>query len=257
MNEELKKNILKALADNLRYDGRKDLDFREITIEQGISKNAEGSAKVKIGDTEVIVGVKMELGTPYPDTPDQGCMVIGAELLPLSSPDFELGPPGMQAVELARVVDRGIRESKAIDMKQLCVTPGEKVWIVNIDICTINDAGNLFDASSLAALVALKDTKLPEIKDDKIDYKSKTDTPLPIQKEPIEITVHKIGNHFIVDPITEEESAVDARLTVCCTKQGKICALQKGGDYPLTAEDIDKMVDIALTKSKELRKLLK
>ena len=135
--------------------------------------------------------------------------------------------------------------------------PKEKVWIINVDICSINDAGNLFDASSLAALAALKDTRLPALSEDNVvEYKTRTKTPLPLSKEPIEVTVYKIGDKFVIDPITDEEKVIDARLTVCCTKEGKICALQKGGDASLTAEDVLKMVDIALLKSKELRKFL-
>src|SRR3989339_1078431 len=114
-----------------------------------------------MGEQEKRVGNKRKVGEPYPDTPNEGTIIVGAELLPLSNPEFELGPPGIQAIELARVVDRGIRESKAIDFKKLCIEPGKKIWMVIIDICPINDAGNLFDAASLAALAALKDTRYP------------------------------------------------------------------------------------------------
>lgn len=168
-----KKNIIKSLEKGIRYDGRNLLDYREVIVEPNAIKNAEGSARVKIGETEVIVGVKLDVGKPYPDTQDEGALMVGAELYPLSNPDFELGPPGIEAVELARVIDRGIRESKAINQKELCIKEGEKVWMVIIDICTINDAGNLFDASSLATLAALKCARFPEYKDDKIDYKVK------------------------------------------------------------------------------------
>jgi len=90
----------------------------------------------------VFAGVKLEIGTPYPDTPDEGGLMINTELIPLSNPEFESGPPGIQAIELSRVVDRGIRESKAIDMKKLCIEPKEKVWTVIVDIIPINDEGN-------------------------------------------------------------------------------------------------------------------
>src|SRR3989338_9399758 len=141
MHRELKNHIIGLLNQNTRLDGRNLTDYRQpITVETGFIKTAEGSARVKIGGTEIIVGVKMEVGTPYPDNPDEGTIIVGAELLPLSNPDFELGPPGIQAVELARVVDRGIRESKAIDFKKLCIKPGEKVWQLLIDMCPLNDA---------------------------------------------------------------------------------------------------------------------
>lgn len=251
-----RKHILTSLNLNLRYDGRKLDEYRPVSIETGVIKNAEGSARVKIGGTIVLVGVKMSLEKPFPDTPNEGMLMVGAELLPLSNPDFELGPPGIQAIELARVVDRGIRESKAVDMKKLVITPGEKVWGINVDIVSMNDEGNLFDASALAVTAALKAARFPKIEGDKVDYKHITDEKLPVQKTPVSITVVKIGGKLLIDPTTEEEALIDARLTVASMEKDVLCALQKGGIYPLTSKDINEMVELALVKSKELRKHL-
>ena len=254
MYRELRSHIISLLNFDTRLDGRKLTEYRKpIEIERGLVKTAEGSARVKIGETQVIVGVKMGVGEPYPDTPNEGTIIVGVELLPLSNPEFELGPPGIQAIELARVVDRGIRESKAVDFKKLCIEPGKKVWLLIIDICTLNDAGNLFDASSLAALAALMDTKYPSFDGEKVDYKQKTDKKLELEKMPIAVTVIKIGDKFIVDPDTEEEKVIDGRLTVASIEDGTLCALQKGGDFPLTIEDIGKMLNIGIEKGKELR----
>ena len=126
-----------------------------------------GSAKVKIGDTEVIAGIKLDVGEPYTDHEDEGTMVTTLELLPLSSEEFEYGPPRINAIEIARIVDRGIRESGMIDFKKLCLKKGEKVWTVFIDIYSINDGGNLLDASCLAAIVALLEAKMPKYDDKK------------------------------------------------------------------------------------------
>lgn len=255
MSDE-KKHILESLNVNLRYDGRKLDEYRKISVETSVVRNAEGSARVKIGNTEVIAGVKMSMEEPFSDTPDEGILMVGAELLPMSNPDFELGPPGIQAIELARVVDRGIRESKAVDLKQLVIEPGKKVWGLSLDIVTINDEGNLFDASALACIAALKDARFPEYDGEKIDYKKRTSKKLPLKKIPISITVMKIGNNYLVDPISEEEQMIDSRLTVATTEEGIICALQKGGNVPVTLEDVDKMISIAIEKSKEFRKYL-
>ena len=257
MNNELREHVLKLFESNIRLDGRKFTDYRPVKVEVNVINTAEGSARVIIGKTDVIAGVKMEVMKPYPDTPDEGSIMVGAELLPLSSPEFELGPPGQEAIELARVVDRGIRESKALDFKKLCIKEGEKIWMVVLDVCTINDAGNLLDASSLAAIAALRNTAFPEYKDDKIDYKKKTSKKLELKDAPLSVTVIKIGDKFLVDPDSDEEKAIDARLTVASLSDGTLCAMQKGGDYPLTSEDIAKMVDIGIEKGKELRKLVK
>lgn len=256
MNKEMEKHIIKSIAANTRLDGRKRDEYRDIKIEYGVSKTAEGSAKVQLGETIVLAGVKLSIETPYPDTPDQGNLMVSAELKPLASPDFEGGPPGIDAIELARVTDRGIREGGAIDTKKLCITPGEKVWTVSIDVVPLNDAGNLYDAASIAALAALKDAKFPKYDGEKLNYKEHTKESLPLEKEPLGVTVRKIGDYFIVDPTNEEEIVGETRLTVTTTKEGNICAMQKGGEEPLTIEEIDKMVEFALKKSKEVRKKL-
>ncbi|MBN2454252.1 RNA-binding protein, partial [Candidatus Woesearchaeota archaeon] len=168
----------------------------------------------------------------------------------------EAGPPGAAAVELARVVDRSIREANAIDVKKLCMEPGEKVWVVSIDVCTINADGNLIDASALAAIAAIQQVKFPTYDGKKVNYKELTKEKLPIKKVPIAVTVIKMDSQFLVDPTTEEEEVADARLTVSVTEEGNLCAMQKGGDQPLTVDDVDKMVGIAIEKAAELRKVL-
>lgn len=254
-----KSHVMNLLTKDLRLDGRKLEEYRKpITIETNISPKAEGSAKVTMGDTIVIAGVKMDVGEPFPDTQDKGNLMVNAELLPLASPSFESGPPDVFSIELARVVDRGIRESKCVDMEKLCIKEGEKVWNLFVDIYPLNDSGNLYDAAALAALAALKDAKFPEYneKEGKVVFGTKTKKGVPLTKFPISCTLIKIGNKILVDPNKEEEEIMDSRLTVATLDNGEICALQKGGQYSLSTEDIKNMVEIALKKNIELKKLL-
>ncbi|MBU0629223.1 MAG: exosome complex protein Rrp42 [Nanoarchaeota archaeon] len=258
MNEDLREHIITLLNSDKRLDGRKPLEYRKpLNIEYGFTKTADGSAKVILGETEVLVGIKMEIGEPYPDRQDEGTIIVGAELIPLSNPNFESGPPGIQAVELARVVDRGIRESSTLDFKKLCIKKGEDIWRVAIDIVTLNDAGNLFDASALGAYAALQNTVFPKFEDGKIIRKEKTTKKLPLKNVPVSVTVCKIGSKFIVDPTSEEEKVIDARLTVASIEDGTLCALQKGGEYALTEEEIAQMLEIGIEKGNELRGALK
>ncbi len=242
-----------------RADGRKFDEYRDVSIEYGISpKSADGSARVKIGDTEVIAGVKLDLGTPYPDKPDEGTIMVNVELLPLSSSKFESGPPSIDSIELARVTDRGIRECHAIDFKKLCITAGEKIWMVFVDIYPINADGNLFDAAALAAMAAIKDAKFPTLNEDgTVDYKTKTDQGLALNKTPVSCTVWKIKDEYVVDPSEDEEEAASARLTMVFTEKNNVCAMQKGKDAMLTEKDLKSMLDLAEIKTQELRKHLK
>ena len=248
--------VLELLEKGKRIDGRKFDEFREIRIEENVVQKAEGSASVWLGETHVIAGVKLELGTPYADSPDQGVLIVNAEFTPLASPDFEPGPPGEDAIELARVVDRGIRESECIELEKLCITPGEKVWCVFVDISILNHQGNLLDASALASLVALRNTRIPKLEEDKIiigEYEGK----LPVRYKPINITVAKIGNALLIDPSFEEEKVVESKVSVGVRDDDKICAIQKQGSKEISFDEVDKILDLALEKSREIRKLVK
>ena len=105
MSEIKRDHMLKLIEEGKRLDGRGVTDVREIKVVTNVIESADGSARVKMGKTEVIAGVKIIPGTPFPDTPDVGVLTTGAELIPMAHPTFESGPPGEDAIELARVVD--------------------------------------------------------------------------------------------------------------------------------------------------------
>ena len=246
--------IKEYLSQGKRFDGRKPDEFREIVIETGISKNAEGSAKVKLGNTEVLVGVKMDVTEPYPDSKNKGNLMVTAELLPLSSQRFESGPPSIESIELARVLDRMVRESKFIDLEKLCIKEGEKVWNVIIDIYSINAEGNLLDAAGIGVIAALKAARIPEYNEEtgKAKFGEWTKNKIPTKKEvPISITVHKIGNSFLVDPTVEEEDASETRVTIG-SSDGIISSMQKGNNAVLSVEDFDKILDMVNKVWKDL-----
>lgn len=252
-------------AEGKRFDNRDLLEYRDIEIESKVSKKAEGSARVRLGKTEVIVGVKMQIGEPYPDSPDKGNLAVSADLLPLASPRFEMGPPKFPAIELPRIVDRGVRESGMIEFEKLCITPGEKVWTVMIDIYPINDDGNIVDASCIGAVVALKNALIPELdKDGKIDYEKEPKKSLPLSKEtmPIALTFYKLGEHLILDPTREEQEACDVRLTFGASyRDGELMinSAQKsgGGEATFSQEEIEKIISVYPKKFEELNKKLK
>ncbi|MBI2173368.1 MAG: exosome complex protein Rrp42 [Candidatus Aenigmarchaeota archaeon] len=250
--------IIRKMAEkNKRIDGRDAESYRQVSIENGIVSSAEGSSRVRLGNTQVIAGVKIDVGTPFSDTPDEGVLMVAAELLTLASSEFEPGPPGEQAIELSRVVDRAIRESKAIDFSKLCITPKEKVWMVYVDIDVLDDDGNLIDAACLAAVSALLSARMPELDDEKrVKQGTKTSEGLPMKGKPVSNTFVKIGGLIMSDPKIEEVKAMDARLTVGSLENGMLCSMQKGGSEGFTFEEMERMLDMAEKKGKELRNML-
>ncbi|MFH1391646.1 MAG: exosome complex protein Rrp42 [Candidatus Diapherotrites archaeon] len=247
--------VIADLKKNIRADGRKVDDMRQVVITEDVSHNANGEARVKLGETEVLAGVKMILGEPYPDSPDQGSISVGAELLPFADPEFETGPPREAAIELSRVVDRGIRESGAVDFKSLSIVEGEKCWIGFVDIYPLNNDGNLFDAFGIASLKALQGTQLPKIEDGEVvkgEYAGK----IKLNAQPILNTFAKIGNVVVADPTISEEKAMNARFSVAVTEADNITAFQKGLSGSFSVSEIDTAIDVALKNSKQIRKLL-
>ena len=251
------KQIVQSIDKGKRLDGRGLTDYREIKVEQGIIERAEGSARVLLGKTEVMVGTKIEIGEPFPDTPNEGVLTVNAELVPLASSTFEPGPPDENSIEIARVVDRGIRESKAIDVEKLCIEPGKKVFVVFVDVYVLNHDGNLIDASALAAMAALLNTKMPNYEVEKGEVKTKQGyTQLPIRRRPITVTSAKINDKLVVDPWLEEEQIMDARLSIAIDDEDNICAMQKGGSGYFTPEQVLEAAKIAREKAEEIRKKL-
>jgi len=246
----------KYLQEGKRFDDRKLDEFREISIETEISKNAEGSAKVKIGKTEVLVGVKMAVGEPYPDSPNKGNLMTTAELTPLSSSRIDLGRPGFPSIEIGRVIDRALRESGFIDFEKLCIKEGEKVWTLFVDIYSINDDGNLLDAAGIGAIAALMRAKIPKYDEEtgKTVHGEWTDNKIPLTKNvPLSITMHKIGDNFLVDPTREEEDISETRVTIG-THDGSISSMQKGEMQSLTMEEFDKVLELSEKANNEVFK---
>ena len=251
LSEIRRDHIHKLLAKGKRVDGRAWDEFRPISIVPRFSDTAEGSARVKLGNTDVLVGVKMAIGTPFEDTPNKGVLSTNAELIPLASPTFESGPPDEHSIELARVVDRGIRESQMIDLEKLCIEPKKEVWMLFTDVYVLDYDGNLFDAATLGAVAALMSTIVPAKENDRGE-----DFPLPINHIPISITAVQIENSILVDPTLDEEKVAAARLTVTTDENGDLRAMQKGFTGALSIDQINKMIETSQRLGNEMRKML-
>ncbi len=245
--------LLGTLSKGSRFDGRKPDEMREADVSTGVIKTAEGSALGKIGQTMVLASVKFDTATPFPDREDEGIFITNAELLPTASPVFETGPPGEKCIELARVVDRAVRSSEAIDLKSFFIEEG-KVLGLFLDLYVLNYAGNFIDAATLAATSALLNTKLPKIEDGKI-VRGEYTGPLNPKRLPFSVTFNKVGDYWLVDPERDEEVVAECVLTIAATEE-HVCAIQKGKGS-LTREELFNNIDVTFKRADDLRKLAK
>ena len=259
MAEDVREMILKSvrkdialelLKKNERADGRTQYDYRNVEVQKGAVTTADGSALATIGGSKVLCGIKFDMMTPFPDRPEDGVFMTMAEFSPLASPMFEPGPPRENSIELARVVDRGIRSAEVIDTASFFIEEG-KVLGLFIDMFVLDHAGNLTDTAALAAAAALADTKIPKVEDGKIVW-GEYEKELALPMKPVTSTFIKVGDKLLLDPILDEEYAADAQLTIG-TVEGKVSCIQKSGHGSFTKDEVLEAIEVALKKGDDLR----
>jgi len=258
--DKLKRSkILDLLQEGKRIDDRALDEPRPFVIDTGVIPHANGSARVRLGDTEIVSGIKVQPDRPFPDMGDKGIFMCTAEILPLAHPSAETGPPQPDVIELARVVDRGIRESGMIDLSQFVLEKDKSVIGLFADSVVTDHDGNLFDACSYAAVAAIITSKIPkwEIKDDKPAMVEGGESDAPITTIPISITMGRIGEFIIIDPNLDEWGCLDARITITTNSDGNIVALQKGGSAGFTFDQLVKCSELSISAGPKIREIIK
>ncbi|GER46028.1 exosome complex component Rrp42 [Striga asiatica] len=262
MNE--KKFIETALLSDLRIDGRGPFDYRNLTIQFG---SEDGSSEVQLGQTRVMGFVTSQLVQPYRDRPNEGTLSIFTEFSPMADPSFEVGRPGEYAVELGRIIDRGLRESRAVDTESLCVIAGKWVWSIRIDLHILDNGGNLVDAANIAALAALMTFRRPECTLGGEDGQEVTIHPTEVQ-EPLPLIVHHLPiavtfafigaeSTVLIDPSHSEEAVMGGKLTATLNTNGDVCAIQKAGGEGVIQSVIMQCLRIASVKAGDITTKIK
>lgn len=159
--------VLKALLDGLRTDGRFFHEARKARVSLR-RYESQTNAEVDLGKTRILAVVTAVLGAPFGDRGNEGTLNFSVTLGPLAGPQHEVSRGSPVTAELARMLERAIRDSRAIDMEALCVVPGAQVWQLRVDVTVTCDDGNLADACSLGAIAALMHFRRPDVtvKDD-------------------------------------------------------------------------------------------
>lgn len=259
-----KKFIETALLSDLRVDGRRPFDYRNLTINFG---KDDGSSEVQLGQTHVMGFVTAQLVQPYRDRPNEGTLSIYTEFSPMADPSFEPGRPGESAVELGRVIDRGLRESRAVDMESLCVVSGKSVWAIRVDLHILDNGGNLVDAANIAALAALSTFRRPECSLGGDDGQEVIVHP-PEVREPLPLIIHHLPvavtfaffrseSTLVIDPTHYEEAVMGGRMTVTLNANNDVCAIQKAGGEGVLQSVIMQCLRIACVKAGDITTKIK
>jgi exosome complex RNA-binding protein Rrp42 (RNase PH superfamily) len=86
------------------------------------------------------------------------------------------------------MLERQIRDSRAIDTEGLCITPGSQVWALRCDAHVLDDSGNLIDACALATIAAILHFRRAEIS----TQDGKTVIHSYAERAPVPLAIHHI-----------------------------------------------------------------
>jgi exosome complex component RRP45 len=182
----------------------------------------------------------------------------------MASPNFEVGGrPSETAVELERLIQRGLIQTKAVETESLCIVGGSKVWSVRCDLIVLDHGGNLGDACMIAAVAALSHFRRPDVtvtgKNITVHPKSAREpVPLSLHHVPLSVTFAFMDNgvNFVVDPSLKEELVFNGKMTLTLTVQGDLCTINKSGSPAMSPELLLQCTQIAAVKVSELHTVL-
>uniref|UniRef100_A0A8D0LBL6 Exosome complex component RRP43 n=1 Tax=Sphenodon punctatus TaxID=8508 RepID=A0A8D0LBL6_SPHPU len=247
--------------ENCRPYGRELGEFRTTTVNIGSIATADGSALVKLGNTTVICGVKAEFAAPPADATNKGYIVPNVDLPALCSARFRSGPPGEEAQAASQFIADVIENSQIIMKEELCIANGKLAWVLYCDLICLDYDGNILDAFTCAFLAALKNVQLPKVTINEetglaeVNFKEKT--PLNIRKHPIATSFAIFDDTLlIVDPTAEEEDLATGSITVVMDEDGRLCSVHKPGGSGLTGAKLQDCITRAVTRHKEVKKLM-
>ena len=126
------RNIQRGYA--VRPSGRDLSEMRAVSIETGVSKHAEGSCLIRIGDTQVLCTASLEERVPpFLKGAGQGWVTAEYGMLPRSTSsrmrrEAQAGKQGGRTIEIQRLIGRSLRAG--VDRQAL----GERQITVDCDV---------------------------------------------------------------------------------------------------------------------------
>ncbi|KAG0216420.1 Exosome complex component RRP43 [Mortierella sp. GBA30] len=256
----------KFVSQGVRPDGRLLMGFRPTTVHYGVITTANGSSMVRIGGTTVVCGVKAEVAEPRLDAPDQGYLVPNVDLSPVCSSAFKPGPPSSQAQVVSEAINRILKESRVLDLKDLCIEESKAVWALYVDVVCVSYDGNIYDAALASVMAALTNVRIrnptydegtvkvsgaEEINDENSFKLKLARTPLAASFALFDTSIT-----LLADPDDSEESICEGQISVTLDEHDQLCAVSKIGAGSSSQRLLRQCVDKARERSKELRAIM-
>ena len=221
----------------IRPSGRAFDQLRDISLETGVTRYAEGSCLAKFGNTHVLCTASWERGVP-PWMKGQGKGWVTAEygMLPRATHtrgrrEAAAGKQSGRTQEIQRLIGRSLRS--VCDLSAL----GENQITIDCDV--IQADGGTRTASITGGFVALS-LACRYLKAEGIISAD------PIQKQAAAISVGIYQDHPALDVDYPEDSRGEADMNVVMSSDGGFIEVQgTGEERPLTRAELDEMLRLA------------
>ena len=215
-----------------RPDGRAANELRKITIETGVSKFAEGSARISFGDTVVLCLATLEDKVPrFLEGKNRGWITAEYAMLPRATPERSqresmAGRPGGRTFEIQRLVGRALRT--AVDLNAL----GPRS--ITIDCEVLQADGGTRTAAITGGWVAMAHAVA------KI-------APKAVKRNVAAVSAGIVKGELVLDLPYVEDSAADADMNVVATSDGELVEIQGTAEKrPFSRAEFDGVLDLAL-----------
>jgi ribonuclease PH len=225
-----------------RVDGREPGELRPVTMERGVAKFAEGSCRISMGDTVMLVTATVEDRVP-PWMKGQGSGWVTAEygMLPRSGRQRnqrDTMRPNGRSLEIQRLIGRSLRA--VIDLKRL----GERT--ITVDCDAIMADGGTRTAAITGAYVALRDAFDWMVERRMLER-------APLTEAIAAVSVGVVGGLELLDLCYEEDSRAAVDLNLVMTDRGRYVEVQGTAEAePFEEEQFAKLLGLAKKGIKQL-----
>ncbi|CAG2162320.1 unnamed protein product [Oppiella nova] len=236
ISEGERRYICGGIDVGMRSDGRSCDDYQMISIERDVTHNCDGSAHIRCGHNDVLVGIKLEIESvvQLEDWNQCGRIDFSADITANASPMFE----GRHGEDITNVLVTLFSESipQCLDLQSLVVVPNKYFWVIHIDIVVLECGSlpSLIDSAAIAVKSALFDTKIPSVSavaGDSEDFVVSDDmfesTRLDVSRVPLFVTLTRISTRYVVDVTPEEDEASIASISFAINSSEGIVYMKK------------------------------
>lgn len=231
----------------MRPSKRKNNQLREISIETGILKHAEGSCLIKFGNTHVICSASLDNSVPrFLKGMNSGWVTAEYGMLPRSTNkrmqrEASNGKQGGRTLEIQRLIGRSMRA--AVNLSAL----GERQILVDCDV--INADGGTRTAAITGSYVAMH-LAIRSLMDKKV---LKTN-PLIAQIAAISCGIYR--DQAIADLDYAEDSSAEVDANFVFNQKGNLIEVQATGEESdFTTKQLTEMLELASEAASQLFKL--